>query len=70
MARYAIVCDGCGHVVNVVEWNPQAEPGLKAPPGHSMMLDEPAAAGPGGRRVGEAFEPSPGMVSADAPEES
>jgi hypothetical protein len=59
MARYAMVDDASGIVVNVIEWDGE-EATWKSPTGYTMVLDEPPAAGPGFTYADGVFTPPPG----------
>jgi hypothetical protein len=59
MARYAMVHEATGFVVNVVEWDGDTAT-WQPPAGHMMVLDEPPSAGPGYTYDGEKFIPPPG----------
>ena len=59
MARYAMVDDASGIVVNVIEWDGE-EATWRAPTGYTMVLDEPPAAGPGFSYAAGVFTPPPG----------
>ena len=61
MARYAQVQDASGFVVNVVEWDGNADPatgGWAPPAGYTMIPSEDAAAG--WTWDGQKFNPPPG----------
>jgi hypothetical protein len=67
MARYALVCDDCGHVVNVVEWEEGSD--VAAPPGHTLVADVNATASAGAINNGtNEFQPAPGLVPAEPKE--
>ena len=65
MARYAMIDDASGIVVNVIEWDGD-EANWKSPTGYTMVLDDPPAAGPGFTYDGTNFIPPP---SGQVPEE-
>lgn len=59
MARYAMVSDVNGIVVNVIEWN--GDPAIwSPPPGYTMVEDAEGAASPGYSYADGAFTPPPG----------
>jgi hypothetical protein len=66
MARYAMVQDASGVVVNVIEWDGNTET-WQPPAGHTMVLDEPPSAGPGATYDGEKFIPPPAWTTPGAP---
>ena len=59
MARYAMVDNASGIVVNVIEWDGN-EANWKAPSGYTMVEDVNNEAGPGFTYDGTAFAPPPG----------
>jgi len=59
MARYAMVQDKSGVVVNVIEWNGD-EATWRAPDGYTMVEDTKGEAGPGCSYDGTTFTPPPG----------
>ena len=59
MARYAMVDDNSGIVVNVIEWDGN-EANWRAPTGYTMVEDTEAKAGPGFSYADGAFTPPPG----------
>jgi len=59
MARYAMVEDISGIVVNVIEWDGD-EAKWKAPTGYTMIEDTDGQAGPGFSHDGAKFVPPPG----------
>jgi len=59
MARYAMVDDSSGIVVNVVEWDGQ-EASWRAPSGYTMVEDVNSEAGPGFSYADGSFTPPPG----------
>ena len=74
MARYAMIENTSGIVVNVIEWD-GSEANWRAPSGYTMVEDTQFVAGPGSSYDGTAFIPVPsgelGMVAtetAPAPE--
>lgn len=59
MARYAMIDDASGIVVNVIEWD--GDEAKWAPPeGYTMVEDTENKAGPGFSYDGETFIPPPG----------
>lgn len=61
MARYAMVQDASGIVVNVIEWDGD-EATWQAPAGYTMIADPDGEAGPGFSYDGHEFVPPPGGV--------
>jgi hypothetical protein len=59
MARYAMVQDASGIVVNVIEWSGDTAD-WQPDPGYTMVPDEPAVCGPGWSWDGTTFTPPPG----------
>lgn len=59
MSRYAMVDQGSGIVVNVIEWDGNEET-WQPPPGYQMVEDPDFRAGPGYSWDGETFQPPPG----------
>jgi hypothetical protein len=66
MARYAMVQDASGIVVNVIEWDGNTET-WTPPEGYTMVLDEPPSAGAGSTWDGEKFIPPPASPTPGAP---
>lgn len=59
MARYAMVQDQSGIVVNVIEWSGNTKE-WSPPKGYTMVEDKNAEAGPGFSFADEKFAPPPG----------
>lgn len=59
MARYAMVDDASGIVVNVIEWSGD-EAEWRAPTGYTMVEDTQGQAGPGFTYADNTFTPPPG----------
>lgn len=59
MARYAMVDDASGIVVNVIEWDGNPDT-WAAPGGYTMVEDSAGQAGPGFTLDGTTFTPPPG----------
>jgi len=59
MARYAMVDDSSGIVVNVIEWSGN-EADWIPPIGYTMVEDTKGEAGPGYSYDGTSFTPPPG----------
>jgi hypothetical protein len=60
MARYAMVHEATGYVVNVIEWDGD-ETVMRPPAEHIMVEDNPPSAGPGFTYDGSKFNPPPQM---------
>jgi hypothetical protein len=59
MARYAMVDDGSGIVVNVIEWDGNTQT-WTPPDGYTMVKDTKGEAGPGFSYANGTFTPPPG----------
>jgi hypothetical protein len=59
MARYAMVQDASGIVVNVIEWDGDTAT-WQPPAGYTMVEDTESKAGPGYSYAGGQFVPPPG----------
>jgi hypothetical protein len=68
MARYAMVHDASGIVVNVIEWDGDTAT-WQPPAGYTMVEDKDNKAGPGGSYKDGGFAPVPAGVPAEPPPE-
>lgn len=68
MARYAMIHEASGYVVNVIEWDGD-ESVMKPPADHIMVEDNPASAGPGFKYDGSKFNPPPQMEIVNPPQQ-
>lgn len=59
MARYAMIDNASGIVVNVIEWNGDTA-NWQPPTGYTMVEDTGMKAGPGYTYDGSTFTPPPG----------
>jgi len=67
MARYAMIDEASGIIVNVIEWDGD-ETRWRPPQGHKMVEDTEGVAGPGGSFKDGEFHPAPGGEPGPEPE--